>query len=205
MKRILPFIGKSVHSLLGTGGGKLLAVALLALAALPASAQNRTISGKVTDSATKQPVPGVSVIVDNSSVGTSTNIDGTYTLEVPANAKSLSASCLGYDEVAHEIGNRTTIDFVITESHQKIDDVVVVGYATQKKVNVTGSVSTVDSKALESRPIVSTSTALQGLMPGVTVTSQSGAPGADGGAIRIRGINSFGGSSTAPLVLVDGI
>ena len=206
MKRILPFIGKSVHSLLGTGGGgKLLAVALLTLAALPASAQNRTISGKVTDAATKQPVPGVSVIVDNSSVGTSTNVDGTYTLEVPANAKSLSASCLGYDEVSHEIGHRTTIDFVIAESHQKIDDVVVVGYATQKKVNVTGSVSSVDAKSLESRPIVSTSVALQGLMPGVTVTSQSGAPGADGGSIRIRGINSFGGSSTAPLVLVDGI
>lgn len=206
MKRFLPSIGKSVRSRLGfAGGGKTLVITLFALAALPVSAQNRTISGKVTDSATKQPVPGVSVIVDNSSVGTSTNLDGTYTLEVPATAKVLSASCLGYDEVSHEIGNRTSIDFVITESHQKIDDVVVVGYATQKRVNVTGSVATVDSKAFDSRPIVSTSVALQGLMSGVTVTSQTGAPGADGGSIRIRGINSFGGSSTAPLVLVDGI
>ena len=67
------------------------------------------------------------------------------------------------------------------------------GYGTQKKVNVTGSVATIDSKAFDKRPIVSTSAALQGMAPGVTVTTQSGAPGDDGGAIRIRGINSFGG------------
>ena len=79
------------------------------------------------------------------------------------------------------------------------------GYGTQKKVNVTGSVATIDSKAFDKRPIVSTSAALQGMAPGVTVTTQSGAPGDDGGAIRIRGINSFGGSSTSPLVLIDGI
>lgn len=187
------------------GGGKCLITTAIILACASASAQTRTITGTVTDSATKSPVPGATVIVNDTTVGTSTDVRGTYTLSVPANAKSITVSCLGYADASSEIGDRTVMDFVISEENKKIDDVVVVGYATQKKVNVTGAVATIDSKAFDSRPIVSTSVALQGLVPGVTVTSQSGAPGDDGGSIRIRGINSFGGSSTSPLILVDGI
>jgi len=82
---------------------------------------------------------------------------------------------------------------------------VVVGYDTQKKVNLTGSVASVSAEDLANRPIVSSSTALQGIAPGVTVTTQSGAPGGDGGMIRVRGIGTFGGSSAAPLVLIDGV
>ncbi len=86
-----------------------------------------------------------------------------------------------------------------------MNEVVVVGYGTQKKGNLTGSVSVIGSSQIERRPNTSASNALQGLAPGVTVTSQTGSPGGDGGQIRIRGINSFGGSSSNPLVIIDGV
>jgi len=92
-----------------------------------------------------------------------------------------------------------------TVREEMIEEIVVVGYGTQKKANLTGSISVIDGDAFEGRPVVSTSAALQGLAPGVTVTNQSGAPGGDGGRISIRGINSFGGSDSNPLVMIDGM
>ena len=97
------------------------------------------------------------------------------------------------------------MDITLDSDNSLINEVVVVGYDTQKKVNLTGSVASISSETLANRPIVSSSTALQGVAPGVTVTTQSGAPGGDGGMIRVRGIGTFGGSSAAPLVLIDGV
>ena len=86
-----------------------------------------------------------------------------------------------------------------------VDEVVVVGYGTEKKVNLTGSVSSISTEEFNSRPITQLSTALQGIAPGVTVTTAGGAPGADTGNIQIRGIGSFGGSDCSPLILIDGV
>ena len=88
---------------------------------------------------------------------------------------------------------------------QALEEVVVVGYGTEKKVNLTGSVSSVSTEEFNSRPITQLSTALQGIAPGVTVTTAGGAPGADTGNIQIRGIGSFGGSDCSPLILIDGV
>lgn len=136
--------------------------------------------------------------------GTTTDANGKFAIAA-APGQRLSVSYIGYKETSVEVTTKTDYDIRLESDNAQIDEVIVVGYGTQKKVNVTGSVATIDSKAFDKRPIVSTSAALQGMAPGVTVTTQSGAPGDDGGAIRIRGINSFGGSSTSPLVLIDGI
>ena len=137
--------------------------------------------------------------------GGTTSADGTFTLKA-APGQKLKVSYVGYlDKEIDIVATQTKYTIVLDEDAAAIDDVVVVGYGTQKKVNLTGAVSSIESKQLDNRPIVSVSSALQGLAAGVTVTTQSGAPGADGGSIRIRGINAFGGSSTSPLVLIDGI
>lgn len=187
---------------------RLLLVAAACLLTIPLAAQNLEVGGTVAD-ADGMPLVGATVIVEDESGsvggGTTTNADGKFSLSA-APGQSLVISYIGYTEQKIKVtAGKTDYQIALAEDHANIDEVVVVGYGVQKKVNLTGSVATVESKDINNRPIVSVSAALQGLAPGVTVTSQSGAPGNDGGSIRIRGINSFGGSSTAPLVLIDGI
>lgn len=163
-----------------------------------------TITGTVCD-ASGYPLYGAGVIVvGHSSVGTVTDLDGKFSINAKPGQQIL-VSFLGCKDQTVDITTRAHYDVVLEFSSDMLDDVVVVGYGQQKKVNVTGAVSTIDATAFEKRPVFSASTALQGMTPGVTVTTQSGAPGADSGTIRIRGINSFGGSSTSPLVLIDGV
>lgn len=184
---------------------KLLAVVFACCLSVTVHAQN-LVSGTVTDEA-GDPLIGATVIVITGTqpgAGTTTDLNGKFSIKASAGQK-LAFSYLGYLEKSVEVTTKTTYDVKLESDNAQIDEVVVVGYGVQKKVNVTGSVATIDSKSFDKRPIVSASAALQGMAPGVTVTTQSGAPGGDGGAIRIRGINSFGGSSTAPLVLIDGI
>lgn len=137
-------------------------------------------------------------------VGTTTDADGAFRLPA-APGQRLTVSYLGYKSKTVTVGSRTSLDIILESDNSLINEVVVVGYDTQKKVNLTGSVASVSAEDLANRPIVSSSTALQGIAPGVTVTTQSGAPGGDGGMIRVRGIGTFGGSSAAPLVLIDGV
>lgn len=187
---------------------RLLLFACACLVSNPLAAQNRDVGGIVVD-ANGMPLVGATVVVEDRSGsvggGTTTSAEGKFTLSV-APGQTLVVSYIGYvnRKVAVTAG-KTDYRITLEEDHARIDEVVVVGYGVQKKVNLTGAVATVESKDINNRPVVSISAALQGLAPGVTVTSQSGAPGNDGGSIRIRGINSFGGSSTAPLVLIDGI
>ena len=184
----------------------LLAVGLSAFSVV-AFAQKPAVNGIVTD-AEGAPLVGATVIVMQNARpeggGTTTNTEGKFTVNA-SQGQQLAVSYIGYQEATVEVTSKTFYEIALQSDSEQIDDVVVVGYGTQKKVNVTGSVSTIDASTFEKRPVVSASVALQGMAPGVTVTTPSGAPGADGGAIRIRGINSFGGSSTAPLVLIDGI
>ena len=171
---------------------------------LCAMAQNMTVSGMVTDDS-DLPLPGAGVVVQGSTTGTVTDASGHYSLSVAPGAR-LEFSFLGMETKIVVVKKEQQVYNVQLVSDQNfLDDVVVVGYDVQKKVNLTGSVSSVSTEQFANRPIVQASSALQGMAAGVTVTTQSGEPGSDGGTIRIRGLGTFGGSSAEPLVLIDGV
>lgn len=164
--------------------------------------QANTISatGSITDSS-GGPLPGVTIIEKgNPSNGTVTDFDGNFSLRVPAGA-ILEISYVGFQKI--EIKAGTGLKITLKEEDTQLDDVVVVGYGVQQKVNLTGSVATLDSKTLSSRPIQNVSSGIQGLMPGVTVMSGEGRPGQDGSTIRVRGVGTLNASS--PYILIDGV
>ncbi len=165
-------------------------------------AQNR-ISGTILDS-DNYPVIGAGVIVDGTTTGTTTDIDGKFSLEVAPGSK-VTISSMGFLTATITVTDKAVYDIVLQPDSQLLEEVVVVGYDTQKKANLTGSVSSVASELISERAVGNVTSALQGLAAGVTVTSQSGNPGASNSDIRIRGIGTFGGSSSAPLVLIDGV
>ena len=179
-----------------------MAVALaLVLAGLPALAQNRTVTGKVLDSQ-GVPIPGVAVILDGTTTGTMTLDDGSFSLKVPAGDQVLTFSTLGYAERKVTVpGTQNSVEVVLEEDNMLLQETVVVGYGTQKKVNLTGAVTAVDSKALENRTAHSLSTMLQGSVPGLNITTSSGNPGSTG-SLNIRGVTSI--NDADPLVLIDG-
>ncbi|MVZ65474.1 SusC/RagA family TonB-linked outer membrane protein [Sphingobacterium sp. DK4209] len=146
----------------------------------------------------------VTVSVVNTSTATKTDANGNFELTVPSGSSSLRFSLLGYADQEIAINNRSSISVTLATSVSDIDEVVVVGYGTQKKVNLTGSVAQVSSKDLLKRNASNTSVALQGLIPGVSVSTTSGRPGSDGAGIKIRGTGSLN-SENSPLVLIDGV
>ncbi|WP_044238078.1 SusC/RagA family TonB-linked outer membrane protein [Flexithrix dorotheae] len=160
------------------------------------------ISGKITSDEDGEPLPGVSILVKGTTNGTTSDLDGNYSLMVPEGS-SLQFSYIGYNTQEIVVGNQTEINIVLEQDLEQLDEVVVVGYGTQKKVNVIGSVSQIDSKDIENRPVSQLSNALVGQMAGVTVIQRSGKPGSSS-EIRVRGVGSFGATPSA-LVLVDGI
>ncbi|MBE9602233.1 TonB-dependent receptor [Pedobacter sp. MC2016-24] len=159
------------------------------------------IKGLVTD-AEGNGIPGVGVKIKGASRGVVTDKDGRYMIEAEA-GDVLVFSYVGY--VTREIpaGSQSTVNVKLEIEDASLNEVVVVGYGTQKKVNLTGAVSQVTGKDLVARPMGQTSAALQGMAPGVTVKQSSGRPGGDGGNIRIRGIGTIGVAD--PLVMIDGI
>ena len=178
-----------------------LVLAFVSLAAGEVSAQNRTISGTVKDS--MGPVMAASVVVEGTTVGVSTDMDGAFSLEVPASAKQIKVSYVGYDDTFVTLNpSQTVYDIVLKESSTQMDEVVVVGYATVKRRDVVGSVSSVSSEALAQMPVASVSEAMSGRMAGVQVTSTEGDPDADI-KIRVRGTGSITQDSS-PLYIVDG-
>ena len=160
------------------------------------------ISGTVTDS-NGEPLIGVGVTLQGTSTGAITDVDGRYTISVPSRNTVLEFAYLGFASYTTTVGNRSVIDVVMSEDVQYLDEVVVVGYGTQKKVNLTGSVSMVTSEDMASRPISNVSSGLQGLLPGVTVVNPSGQPGSSNTSIRVRGIGTIGNAN--PLILIDGV
>jgi TonB-dependent starch-binding outer membrane protein SusC len=165
-------------------------------------AQRKTVTGTVKDSK-GQPIPGVSVIVKGTTTGMVTDMDGKFSLEVPADARTLVFSFVGMDQQEVIITGRTSVDVTMQESVLGLGEVVVVGYGTQKKVDLTGSVSTVSVKEYEKAPVTDVLDAMQGKVAGVTIISNSGEPGAEK-EIRIRGIQSWGADIT-PLYVIDGV
>lgn len=163
-------------------------------------AQELTIKGTVTSADDGMPLPGVTVVQQGTTNGTTTNIDGEYQLNVPGNT-ILLFSFIGMKMQEISVDGRTEINVVLETETTGLDEVVVIGYGTQKKEDVTGAVSMVNAEMIENIKPVKVEQALQGTMAGVNVTTQSGSPGA-GLDIRIRGISTNGDAS--PVVIIDG-
>jgi TonB-linked SusC/RagA family outer membrane protein len=151
------------------------------------------------------PLSGVSVLLKNAAgKGTSTNEAGAFSLSVPANA-TLVFRYVGYREQEVALNNRTFLEIVMVEDPANLDEVVVVGYGTQKKANLTGAVATVSGEDLVKRPVTNAASMLQGQVPGLRVVQNSGEPGNEGLSVRIRGQGTFSGAGSNPLVLIDGV
>lgn len=162
----------------------------------------KRITGKVSD-IQGEPIIGANVIEKaNPANGTITDADGTFALNVPEKAV-LVVSFIGYHTREIAINDQSVFNITLSEDMQTLEEVVVVGYGTQKKVNLTGAVSSVSRKELDNRPITSLSAGIQGLAPGVTALTASGKPGADGASFQIRGKGTLNNSN--PYILVDGI
>jgi len=165
-------------------------------------AQTAKLSGKVVDAATNEPLAGVTVIVKATKKGTSTNVDGSFTLSIKE-GETIEVSYLGYGTVSTKASKDAIIKLTaLTGSN--LQDVVVVGYGTQKRNKITAAVATVKGEQLIARPSSNASMALQGFVAGLTVRQNSGQPGADVGLLNIRGVGSLGGNSF-PLIIVDGV
>lgn len=173
-----------------------------ALAAQDLKAQTRTVSGRVIGG-DGGALPGVTVLVKGGSQGTATGVDGAYTLAVPPTATTLVYSFVGYASQEIAIGNRTSLNVTLVASTSDLDEVVVVGYGTQSRRDLTGSVATVAGKEIANLPVQSFDQALQGRAPGVNITTPNGVLN-NPPVIRIRGVNSIALSSQ-PLVVIDGI
>lgn len=158
------------------------------------------VKGVVKDQA-GQPLIGVFVLEKGTSNGTMTDIEGNFNIDVPSDAV-LEVSSMGYVTQEIAVGGKTLFNIVLAEDTQLLEEVVVVGYGVQKKVNLTGAVASVDSKDFEDRPIANVGQALQGMIPNLNITQNSGAPNANS-TYNIRGNTSPNGGS--PLILVDGV
>lgn len=160
------------------------------------------VTGVVVD-ASGVPLIGVNVLEKGTTNGTITDFDGKFTLNVSSPNAKLVISYIGY--VSQEVlaPKNGELKVVLKEDTETLEEVVVVGYGTQKKANLSGSVSSVDSEQLQNRPIQNVSSGLQGLMPGVTITGTNGAPGMDSGNIRVRGTGTL--NSASPYILIDGV
>ena len=159
-------------------------------------------SGVVVDSA-GEPVIGAGVVIEGSTNGTITDVDGRWELVVPSTTTKIVISSLGYKEQVVAAGSASARTVTLHEDSQMLQETVVVGYGVQKKVNLTGAVAMVNSEEMNARPISSVASGLQGLLPGVTVVNSSSQPGQANTTIRVRGVGTIGNSN--PLILIDGI
>ena len=176
-----------------------LAICFLSISAF-AFAQSK-VTGTVKDSA-GEPIIGASVIVEGTTTGTTTAADGTFTLNVPKNAV-LAVSYIGYEGVSQAVApGQTTMNIVLTASNTELDEVVVIGYGTVKRRDLTGAVASVSGEKLAANPVSDVAQALQGKLPGVNVITQDGRPGAEV-SVRVRGGGSITQSNN-PLFVVDG-
>lgn len=166
-----------------------------------AFAQNVQVTGTVSFAKDKDPIIGANVIVEGTSNGTITDFDGNFTLDVPVNS-NLVVSYIGCKPQIFKITGKQNLIVALAEDTQTLEEVVVVGYGTQKKVNLTGAVATTDGKILQDRPINTISSGLQGAVPGLNIAPKSGKAN-ESTSFNIRGTTSINGGS--PLVLVDGV
>ena len=179
------------------------ATLLLALGAFTAAwAQTRVVSGTVLDTG-QQPLVGAAVLVAGTTTGDVTAPDGTFSIRIPSEEVMLEVSCLGYvTQTVRVPAGQRTVSVTLEEDTMLLEETVVVGYGVQKKVNLTGAVTAVDTKDLEDRTTHNLTDMLQGAVPGLNISTTSGNPGSSG-SLNIRGITSI--NAADPLVLVDGV
>lgn len=179
----------------------LLLLILVLGCAVPVSAQNRAVSGKVLD-AQQEPLVGVTIHIDGTSLGGITSADGTFSLQIPSENAVLAFSYVGYvPQKVKVTRSQKNIIVYMQEDAVLLDEAVVIGYGTQKKVNLTGAIATVGGKNLENRVAHSVTNMLQGAVAGLNITTSSGVPGSSP-AINVRGVTSI--NSSSPLILIDG-
>lgn len=164
--------------------------------------QNLKVSGVVTDEA-GEPLIGVSVLVKGTTLGNITDLNGRFSLDVPEGS-ILEISLLAYKTQSIK-AQREPMNIVLKEDAQKLDEVVVVGFGTQKKVNLTGSVSAVTGDDISKRPVANAAILLQGQIPGLRVNQGLGQPGGEGTSFRIRGQGTFSSAGSDPLILINGV
>lgn len=167
-----------------------------------AYAQERRITG-IVKSPDALPLPGARVSVEGTSTGTSTDENGQFTLILPDESKQLVVSFTGFEKKVIPITTAAYIEIILEATPKQLDQVVVVGYGTQKRTNLTGAVGTISAASLENKPITSASQALAGKIAGVHIAQGSGIAGADGAQITIRGLGTL--NNSAPLILIDGV
>jgi TonB-linked SusC/RagA family outer membrane protein len=180
---------------------RLMAVILLGLAGFCHPLLAQQVTGTVTDES-GTPLPGVNILAKGTQNGTMTDVDGKYSF-VPGSASSISYSFVGYKTKEVEIANRKLIDVTLEVDNRALDEIVVVGYGTQRKVETTGSIASVKAEELTQLPVSNVAQGLQARVSGVQISQNSGAPGGNI-SVRIRGTNSINGNSE-PLYVIDGI
>ncbi len=181
----------------------LLTFALAVLTLASVLAQSKTISGRVTSAEEPEGVPGASVVVKGTTQGVITDLDGSYSINVPSDASTLVFSFVGYLPKEMPIGSSSIINVVLEVDVKTLNEVVVVGYGTQERREITGSVASIDAKTIENLVSPSFESQLAGRAPGVSVTTPSGILGS-APIIRIRGVNSLT-ASASPLFVIDGV
>lgn len=164
--------------------------------------QERKVTGKIIDES-GEPIIGANVVVKGSTIGTITNVNGEFSIQIPSDKSILEISYIGYKSQEISVNKQKSLEISLISETENLDEVVVVGYGTQKKVNLTGAVQSVSNDQLVKRNVANSSQALQGLIPGVVVSQASGAPGATA-SIQIRGTGSIN-SAASPLILIDGV
>jgi TonB-linked SusC/RagA family outer membrane protein len=176
---------------------------LLLIVAMPAMAQNIQVTGTVIDRVTDETLPGVNVVVDGTSIGTVTDIDGRYSIKVTDKNSVLVFSFIGMETKKEKVNGRKVVDISLSQSLNNLDEVIVVAYGASTKEAYTGAAKVVKNDVIENRPVTNFQKALQGTTSGLQVTSSSGQPGSTA-TVRIRGIGSLNAGS-APLYVLDGV
>lgn len=163
----------------------------------------KLVSGRVTSSEEPEGFPGVSVTIKGTTTGTITDVQGRYNIRVPSAESILVFSSVGYNAQEVVVGNRSSIDVELLPDVQSLEEVVVVGYGTQRRADITGAISTVGAAEIENRAVTNVTQALQGMVPGLNIINTNGQPGAHATDFKIRGTSTF--SSNPVLVIVDGV
>jgi TonB-linked SusC/RagA family outer membrane protein len=162
------------------------------------------VKGKVTDTEKGEPIPGVSIVIKGVAKGTNTDANGAYSLAVPDRNAVLVFSFVGYDKQEVTVGNQSQINIVLKPDMKELNEVVVIGFGTQKKATVTGAIAAITTKDLVQSPVANISNSLVGRMPGLFAVQTSGEPGNNASTLRIRGVSTFSGAAD-PLIMVNGV
>ena len=181
---------------------KLLLVLLPSLLSLTAWSQETQVTGRVISAEDNLPIPGVNIVVEGTTRGTTTDVDGNYSIGLGSGENTLVFSFVGFKPMTVQVDGRTNIDVTLESDVTALEEIVVVGYGEQRKIDITGSVSNVEGEAITRQPSVNPISALQGRVAGVQITN-SGAPGSSP-QIRIRGLGTVKGNPN-PLYVVDGV